>query len=973
MSWHVRIGAEIHPDFLVAEVARLWSLDIGKTKLWRVRPHRVKAGIATAVIFSGSVHVVIAFACLLAVLIAPCSQAAETELKQRSVFYPARLIENARRNVGQYDWARQIRDSVVQQAEPWMELSDEELWSLMFGPTITRSWMVWSDGHCPSCEKSVPMYNWEMDAMERPWRTRCPHCQEIFPKNDFHKFYCSGLDQHGVFAPERADRSLLFNNEHPDPNDPLHKFGVDDGEGYVGGDKRWRFIGAYLVYGQWKQAVLGGIKKLAAAHVVTGDKRYAHKAAVMLDRVADLYPTFDFKKQALLYERVRGAGYVSVWHDACEETRELALAYDQIFEGIEGDQALVEFLQAKAEKFAPTNPKNSIQDIRANIEARILRDALANTAKISSNYPRTPIAIAIMKAILRWPRKRDEVLSIIDGFLKRATAVDGVTGEKGLANYSAFGLQSIGLFLGEWDRAIPGFLDEVYKRQPRLHDMYRFHIDTWCFTSYYPLSGDTGWFARKIDQYQGVRFLRPDRKSGYSHKDATLSPSMFTLMWRLHRLTGDPAFAQALYIANEKSTEGLPYDLFADDPEGIRRGVAGVIAKEGERPKLKSVNKQQWHLAILRSGEGPDSRAAWLDYDSGGGHSHSDGMNLGLFAKGLDLMPDCGYPPVQFGGWGSAKANWYKMTASHNTVVVDGKNLAAGAGKTTLWADGEHFQCIRASAPALIGGRQYERTVATIDMSGRDFYLVDIFRVVGGKDHAKFMHSHFGTIRTDGLQLGDAEPFGHGTQMRNFRSDPNPSPGWRVGWEIEDRYEILPKDAKVGLRYTDLTTDARASIAEGWVTAGQYNTSVETWIPRIMVRCRSEKAPLVSTFVSVIEPYEDKSRIASIRRLSLQDSDGAQYADPNVAVEIVFRDGSRDLLIAADVENPLGLEPAVSKEGSTLVQPEWKLQLDGELCVVRKDKTGKLKRISLCKARSVAVDDVRVELEGIQEYIEKGW
>jgi len=732
---------------------------------------------------------------------------------------------------------------------------------------------------------------------------------------------------------------------------------------------------------------------------------------VMLDRVADLYPTFDFKKQALLYERVRGAGYVSVWHDACEETRELALAYDQISEGIEGDQELVRFLQAKAEQFAPANPKNSIRDIRSNIETRILRDALANTAKISSNYPRTPIAIAIMKAILQWPHNRDEVLSIIDSFLKRATAVDGVTGEKGLANYSAFGLQSIALFLGEWDRAIPGFLGEVYNRQPRLHDMYRFHVDTWCFTSYYPLSGDTGWFARKIDQYQGVRFRRPDRESGYSHKDATLSPSMFTLMWRLHQLTGDAAFVQALYIANDRSTDGLPYDLFADDPDSIRHGVAEVIAKEGERPKLKSVNKQQWHIAILRSGEGPDSRAAWLDYDSGGGHSHSDGMNLGLFAKGLDLMPDCGYPPVQFGGWGSAKARWYKMTASHNTVVVDGKNLAGGAGKTTLWADGQHFQCIRASAPALIGGQQYERTVATIDMSGRDFYLVDIFRVVGGKDHAKFMHSHFGTIRTDGLQLRDDEshishgaesrlvawnssdqreranlnravarirlaalpPYGHGTQMRNFRTDPNPAPGWRVDWEIEDRYEILPKDVKVRLRYTDLTTGAQASIAEGWITAGQYNTSVETWIPRIMVRRRSEKTPLVSTFVSVIEPYADKSSIASIRRLTLQDTDGAQYPDPNVAVEIVFRDGSRDLLVAADVENPLRLEPAVAKEDAKLVQPEWKLQLAGELCVVRKDKIGKPKRIVLCKASSVVVDDVRVELKGIQEYIEKGW
>ena len=60
---------------------------------------------------------------------------------------------------------------------------------------------------------------------------QCPHCHELFPKNDFEKFYRSGLDAHGVFDTTRADRSLLYNTEHPDPKDPLHAFGVDDGEG----------------------------------------------------------------------------------------------------------------------------------------------------------------------------------------------------------------------------------------------------------------------------------------------------------------------------------------------------------------------------------------------------------------------------------------------------------------------------------------------------------------------------------------------------------------------------------------------------------------------------------------------------------------------------------------------------------------------------------------------------------------------
>ncbi len=253
-------------------------------------------------------HLMLVTTALVTTLILPCSPLAvgaeqESPSKTTSAFYPSSLVQIGRKNAEEYAWAARMRELAVEGARPWMAMSDAQLWSLMFGNTITRSWMVWSNGFCPGCKESVPMYNWEIDAMGRPWKVRCPHCDDDFPTNDFEKFYRSGLDPSGVFDPGRADRSLLFNIEHPDPNDPLHHFGVDDGEGYIEGKNRWRFIGAFLVYGQWKQAVLGGIRALAEAYVVTGDPVYAHKAGILLDRVADLYPTFDYKAQGLVYER----------------------------------------------------------------------------------------------------------------------------------------------------------------------------------------------------------------------------------------------------------------------------------------------------------------------------------------------------------------------------------------------------------------------------------------------------------------------------------------------------------------------------------------------------------------------------------------------------------------------------------------------------------------------------------------------
>ena len=856
-------------------------------------------------------------------------------------FLPKRLIERARANAEKYAWAAEARQRIVEAARPWREVSDDELWDMMFGSTISRSWMVWSNGHCPACRADVPMYSWLPEVFENPWKLRCPHCKELFPKNDFQTFYRSGLDEQGIFDPARADRSLLFNVEHPNPSDSLRTFGVDDGEGYVDGDKRWRFIGAYLIYGQWKRLVLAGIKALADAYVMTGDRVYARKAGVLLDRVADVYPTFDFGEQGVVYERKGDAGCISTWHDACEEVRELAIAYDQVREALHDDKELAAFLSGKAQEHGFDNPKSSFDDVRRNIEDRILRDTLERPDKIRSNFPRQPIALAVIRTVLGWAENRDEIVGAMDEVIEQASAVDGVTGEKGMAGYSASVIQSLARFLERYERMEPGFVGQVLKRHPRLHQTYRFHVDTLCLGRYYPLVGDTGAFARPVDRYVGVPFTLP----------AGVAPSMFSFLWRLYERTDDAAFVQALYQANEGSVTDLPHDLFAEDPEAFQRGVAGVIAREGGRPGLGSVNKEQWHLAILRSGRAGDERAAWLQYDSGGGHGHGNGMNLGLFAKGLDLMPDFGYPPVHHGGWDCPRADWYRMTASHNTVVVDGQWYGAADGRATLWADGEVFRAIRASGPEIAGTDRFERTVAMVDLSDRDFYLVDLFHVVGGADHAKFMHSHFARLTTSGLSLGPAESYGHGTEMRDFCVDPDPPPAWSVDWEVQDRYGLLPVGSDVHLRYTDLTDGAQAFTCEGWVSVGGYDGTEDSWIPRVMVR-RQGAAPLASTFIGIIEPYEGMPNVTAVRRLPLQPDGGAARSDCHVALELRLADGRRDLFVAADLESGPG----------ALIQSAWRVRLDGQMCWVRRNAVGRVERIALCGGRSVRVGDVELVL-----------
>ena len=335
------------------------------------------------------------------------------------MFITPDLIERLRRNVARDPAAAAVIAKITDAAAYWRGLSDDALWALMYGPTLFRSWNVWSTGFCLACRQDTPLYAWQFDALSRPWKTTCPHCGEVFPKNDFAAYYRSGLDAHGIFQHERADRSLLVNADHPADDDPKRGYGVDDGWGYVEGENRWRFIGAYLIYGQWRQLVYNGIMNLAAGYVVTGDAADAHRALVLLDRLADLYPSFDFKTQAIIEEKFDGEGYVTVWHDAAPETKQLALAFACVRDAIEGDAELVRFLAEKACRHGLANPKATPADVRRNIEEGLLLDPLRNVHKITSNYPSGEIAQMVLHGVLGGPEHEQAMQATFHAVLQR--------------------------------------------------------------------------------------------------------------------------------------------------------------------------------------------------------------------------------------------------------------------------------------------------------------------------------------------------------------------------------------------------------------------------------------------------------------------------------------------------------------------------------------------------------------------------
>ena len=333
------------------------------------------------------------------------------------VLYTSAEVDQARVNIGRYAWAKAERDQVLEACAAWMARSDEEIWNLITGQSIPRGIHVNPDLGCPKCGRDVygfGSYPWQI-SLERPWKLVCPSCSEVWPKNDFAAFYESGLGRNGVFDRTLADEALLVNAE--EPRGDRRTFAVDDGMGWVDGDgNRWWFIAFYSHYCTWKELPEAALA-LGQAYVYTGDVSYAHKGAVILDRIADVYPEMDLAPYSKmdLYNSHGGTGrgriQGCIWETGLAE--KMATAYDLLKDGMGEDPSLVAFLSARAKQWQMKNDKSSIAKIRENIETHLLREFIGSCrdGRISGNEGMTQTTMATAAAVLDDPEETPKALA----------------------------------------------------------------------------------------------------------------------------------------------------------------------------------------------------------------------------------------------------------------------------------------------------------------------------------------------------------------------------------------------------------------------------------------------------------------------------------------------------------------------------------------------------------------------------------
>jgi hypothetical protein len=121
---------------------------------------------------------------------------------------------------------------------------------------------------------------------------------------------------------------------------------------------------------------------------------------------------------------------------------------------------------------------------------------------------------------------------------------------------------------------------------------------------------------------------------------------------------------------------------------------------------------------------------ALMDYGPHGGvHGHFDKLNLILFAAGPDGKGDeMGGEPVFHRYEDPLHGEWTTQTVAHNTMTVDGNSQIAGEGKLLVFEDTPLIKVMRAETATAVPGALMDRTVvvtpdAVLDLfHGRSSY-----------------------------------------------------------------------------------------------------------------------------------------------------------------------------------------------------------------------------------------------------------
>ena len=878
-------------------------------------------------------------------------------VKRARTVYTDEKIENLRKNIAQFDWAKEKAEKIIADAEQYMAYGVERIGTMFPPQEIPRSHFVNVNG-CPNCGKEMLRYHgagWNMDFVNHPWKSICPHCGNIYPSNDFGTFYESGLDEHGVFSYDRADRSLLVNELYPEKGPD---YAVDDGRGWVSDPAdpehtRYAFIPTYAAWMVWGPRHSNGhyygshaVWALAEAYLITGDRKYGFAAAMLFYRMALLYPTLDTSKfpwEAGYYysdgRRNRGRILGSIYDTVF--MREVVDWYDMLFDCI--DDEFAAYLREKPIRYMGDAPESGAA-IRNAIEEQCLLQIYPDVRNYILDCNPGPHHSLLLKTakIL----DRDDLFEEYTDYLFRY--IDHVS--TGMMRYD---LET--LILSEVNR--DGFAGEV---SPGYNGVWFYGFSE---AAEFLLGHKDDLFRHPKFRKLGDMVINYAAAEKYTMNIADCercgnpgillekdSQILFFLV------TGNPRYAQLLV------------SVFGDGPicTDWYRDCAAVDAKIRDAAEKagpfrgKSRCLPGYGLEVVEShpaDKDPESNAIFFGKNFG--HGQRDTLNLYLHGFGIDIMPDHGY--ASFANANMERFRWTSNYISHNTVAMRQKEAFTNAWcgeniqKDSLGGKIRHYHTDGFVSAADIDALDmfdrervvfirdvYRRTVITVDLDGKSRYLVDLFAVGAAESHlsyhaagtettaqgAVFIPQNGGTYAGEEVLYADpdydrtwCDGFDYLTDVR--RASLNGT--LTVDWKCFDNWHVWEKERDVHLRIHLLAGADEAALCTGIPPQARIGN------PRALTYLVA-KNDGPTDYVSVLEPYEDVSFIETCTHKTCGNTVTVTVTHTNGRVDTicVTRDGTA---LRVAVESTTGYRMAYGDTVLTGMVDAFTKELTSENCV----------------------------------------
>lgn len=646
--------------------------------------------------------------------------------KKTNTYYSDADIAAIRSRAALPEYQQAVR-SLRAKADRIAGKSDAQLWSMIPEPDLPRALNVRFGVGCPvhgqEVFKAGGHYPWIMSE-QRPFKVQCPVGKEIYPTNDFASYWTSGRK-------EKLDITQKY---------------VDGGDGWVDPDgNRYWFVGHYVFWHHWRHVILDGSTACADMYLITGDAVYAHKVAIVLARLTQVYPQMDYRAQAYHSGKwpagIDGRILDYIWENFTVSN--FARAYDIIYHTLDGNDQLQRLIRS-----------HGITNLKHDIEQKLLqfavRDVMAKRIwgnKIELGTLSTlalvldnddPAQGVTTEQMVEWLLRGDGELefTFYNGFDR-----DGMGGESA-PNYSAI-----------WNERIVAAAENLTRlgvgvvKDPKWLRIARAPSELRLLDNLSPRLGDCGG-----DIKGAPRLLDPSLfRFGVTH---FADPYCADLLLNVGEVRGVPESIVGHHPSPGVGPPGtrMPEDVLLSR-HTIDESKLTALAGGNRFPDAPFSRNLGGGLAILELDDGAETRSATMYYGSSeASHGHRDRLTMSYHMRGRDVLTELGYPSH----WGPIADHWVRNTPSHYCVMIDNNaHPTKQMGHLTMFVDLKGLKLAEAQAKDVWGGaaKDYRRMLALLDTEEKSSLLIDAFFTEGGSAHDYSFH---------GLPYGE---FSYGGQL----------------------------------------------------------------------------------------------------------------------------------------------------------------------------------------------------------------